>query len=131
MPKTILVVDDEPDTTVLLSLTLKREGYQVLTADGGRSCLEMAVKHRPDLIILDVMMPDMSGKEVLKYLHRVYKVPPVIFFTARDRVEDLRDGIQEGAFRYMFKPTSREKLLSTIQEALADIAKTQTNGHHS
>lgn len=131
MPKTILVVDDEPDTTMLLSLTLKREGYQVLTADGGRACLELAVKHRPDLIILDVMMPDMSGKEVLKYLHRVYKVPPVIFFTARDRVEDLRDGIQEGSFRYMFKPTSREKLLSTIREALSEIAQGSTNGYHA
>jgi len=131
MPKTILVVDDEPDTTMLLSLTLKREGYQVLTAAGGRSCLELAVKHRPDLIILDVMMPDMSGKDVLKYLHRVYKVPPVIFFTARDRVEDLRDGIQEGAFRYMFKPTSREKLLSTIREALSEIAQNSANGHHT
>ncbi len=121
MPEKILVVDDEPDTVSLLSLTLGRAGYTVLKATSGRAGLDMAARERPDLIILDVMMPDLSGMDVLKALKQTYAAPPVIFFTAKSRVEDMVAGMEAGAYRYLVKPTSREKLLETVRAALADL----------
>ncbi len=121
MPETILIVDDEPDTVSLLSLTLTRAGYGVLKAANGRAGLEMAAKEKPDLIILDMMMPDLTGLEVIRALREHYAVPPVIFFTAKARVEDMVEGMEAGAYRYLVKPTSREKLLETVKEALNDL----------
>lgn len=121
MPEKILVVDDEPDTVSLLGLTLSRAGYTVIKATSGRTGLEIARRERPDLIILDIMMPDLSGLDVLKDLRQVYPVPPVIFFTAKSRVEDMVEGMEAGAYKYLVKPTSREKLLETVRAALADL----------
>lgn len=118
---TILVVDDEPDTALLLELNLKREGYRVLKAGGGRQALEIAARERPDLIILDMMMPDLTGMDVLQRLRSVYAHPPVIFFTAKDRSEDMNRGLAAGAISYLLKPTSREKLLETVRSALTTI----------
>jgi DNA-binding response OmpR family regulator len=123
MPEKILVVDDEPDTVSLLSLTLGRAGYTVLKANGGRSSLDIAAREKPDLILLDIMMPDMNGLDVLKELRKIYAVPPVIFFTAKSRVEDMVEGMEAGAYRYLVKPTSREKLLETVKAALNDLRK--------
>ncbi len=123
MAERILVVDDEPDTVSLLGLTLTRAGYTVLKATSGKSCLEIAARERPDLIILDIMMPDMTGLDVLHALRVTYAQPPVIFFTAKSRVEDMVQGMEAGAYRYLVKPTSREKLLETVKSALADIQK--------
>lgn len=122
----ILVVDDEPDTATLLELNLKREGYRVLKANGGRAALEIAAREKPDLIILDMMMPDLNGMEVLEHLKNIYSLPPVIFFTARDRVEEITAGLEAGARRYLLKPTSRDKLVEAVRSALAEIkAKAQ------
>jgi DNA-binding response OmpR family regulator len=123
MPEKILVVDDEPDTVSLLSLTLNRAGYTVLKATGGKACLDIAAKEKPDLVILDIMMPDMNGLDVLRELRKIYAVPPVIFFTAKSRVEDMVEGMEAGAYRYLVKPTSREKLLETVKAALTDLKK--------
>lgn len=123
MPQTILVVDDEPDTATLLELNLKREGYRVLKAGGGRTALEIAARERPDLIILDVMMPDIDGMDVLRELRKIYATPPVVFFTAKSQVEDMREGLKAGAIGYLFKPTSREKLVETVRAALAGLKK--------
>ena len=119
----ILIVDDEPDTLSLLSLTLGRAGYTVLKAMNGRACLEIVARERPDLILLDVMMPDMSGLEVIRALQVLLNMtPPVIFFTAKGRMEDVAAGMEAGAYKYLIKPTSREKLLETVQTALAEYA---------
>jgi DNA-binding response OmpR family regulator len=121
MREKILVVDDEPDTAMLLELTLKREGYRVFKATRGIQALEIAAKERPDLIILDVMMPDLTGLQVLEHLHKLYKTPPVILFTAKSTEEDRAAGLEAGASRYLIKPTSREKLLETVHEVLAEL----------
>jgi DNA-binding response OmpR family regulator len=120
----ILIVDDEPDTLSLLSITLGRAGYTVLKATDGRTCLDMAAHEGPDLILLDIMMPDMSGLEVIRALqtHGPFP-PPVIFFTAKGRMEDVTAGMEAGAYKYLIKPTSREKLLETVQSALAEFAR--------
>jgi DNA-binding response OmpR family regulator len=124
MPEKILVVDDEPDTVALLGMTLARAGYTVLKAGNGRAALELAVAERPDLIILDIMMPDVTGLDVLKTLRkRTGGAPPVILFTAKSRVEDMVEGMEAGAYKYLVKPTSREKLLETVKAALADAKK--------
>ena len=123
MAEKILVVDDEPDTLSLLGMTLARAGYTVLKAATAKACLDLAHKEQPDLIILDVMLPDGSGVDVLKTLRAEQATPPVIFFTAKGRAEDMSDGIQAGAYKYLVKPTSREKLLETIKAALAEVKK--------
>ncbi len=123
MPVKILVVDDEADTVSLLSVTLTQAGYGVVSANCGKACLEMAATEQPDLILLDMMMPDMSGLDVLKALQETYgtyKTPPVIFFTAKNRMEDRIEGLEAGAFKYLIKPTPRALLLDTIRAALKD-----------
>lgn len=121
MPGKILVVDDEPETVSLLGLTLSRAGYTVMKATSGGAGLDLATREHPDLIILDIMMPDISGLDVLKALRKIYAVPPVIFFTAKSRVEDMVEGMEAGAYKYLVKPTSREKLLETVRAALTDL----------
>jgi|SRR3990172_10631010 len=123
MAEKILVVDDEPDTVSLLGLTLARAGYSVVKATSGKSCLDLAQKEKPDVIILDVMLPDMTGLDVLRALRSSADLTPVIFFTARGRVEDMAEGLAAGAYKYLVKPTSRERLLETIKAALADAQK--------
>ena len=121
MPDKILVVDDEPDTLSLLAFTLTRAGYTVLKATSGRICLEITAAEKPDLIILDMMMPDMDGLHVLQALRSSGSThPPVVFFTAKGRAEDMTAGLEAGAFHYLVKPTSRDKLLETVRAALAD-----------
>ena len=123
MVKKILVVDDEPDTLSLLGMTLARAGYTVLKAATAKACLETARKEQPDLIILDVMLHDGSGVDVLKTLRAEPSPPPIILFTAKGRIEDMSEGLDAGAFKYLVKPTSREKLLETVKAALAETKK--------
>lgn len=121
MPEKILIVDDQEDTATLLAIALKRGGYEVLKAHSGQAALEQALSEKPDLIILDVMMPDMNGFDVLKALYSISQtIPPVILFTARDEVEDVVKGMAAGAHSYLVKPTSREKLMETVKTALAE-----------
>lgn len=123
MPPKILVVDDEIDTVNLLELTLTQAGYAVIKANGGRACLEIVAAEHPDLIVLDIMMPDLSGIDVLKTLQETYgtyETPPVIFFSAKSRMEDRIEGLEAGAFKYLIKPTPRAQLLETIHAALTE-----------
>lgn len=120
----ILLADDEPDTLTLLGMTLTRAGYLVYKAHNGQECLTLAERERPDLIILDMMMPDLNGLDVLRRLRVVYAQPPVIFFTAKGRADDMTQGIEAGAYRYLVKPTSREKLLETVKITLAELKPT-------
>ena len=127
MAHTILVADDEPDTLDLLEITLGRAGYRVLKARNGKEALELARQEHPDLLLLDVMMPQMSGLDVLKTLRAEGAAPPVIVFSARGRADDLAAGIEAGAIQYLVKPTSRERLLEAVRAALAEIAARPDN----
>jgi DNA-binding response OmpR family regulator len=106
-------------------MTLTRAGYTVIKASTGSAALELAQSEKPDLIILDIMMPDVTGLDVLKTLRGRHGAPPptVILFTAKSRVEDMTEGMQAGAYKYLVKPTSREKLLETVKAALAEAKK--------
>ena len=110
----LLVVDDEPDIVELLSASLRFAGYEVCSAANGKDALELARSFRPDLVLLDVMMPGMDGFTVLARLrgdgHRV----PVLFLTARDATDDKVRGLTTGADDYVTKPFSLSEVLARI-----------------
>ena len=119
--KKILVVDDQKDNVFVLQERLIREGFEVLSAFDGPTCLTMASEESPDLILLDVMMPGMSGFEVCKKLtaNEETKLIPVLLVTALTEAEDLKEGFQAGAFDYIKKPFNRVELIARIKSALS------------
>jgi two-component system alkaline phosphatase synthesis response regulator PhoP len=118
--KTILVVDDEQDIIDLLKYNLQREGYSVLTARSGRSALDQSRRHAPDLILLDVMLPEYDGWEVIKQLKQPGATAsiPVIFLTAKGTDIDEVLGLELGAHDYIVKPISIPKLMARIKNVL-------------
>lgn len=119
--KKILVVDDQKDNVFVLQERLIREGFEVLSAYDGPTCLTIASEEYPDLILLDVMMPGMSGFEVCKKLttNEETKLIPVLLVTALTEAEDLKEGFQAGAFDYIKKPFNRVELIARIKSALS------------
>ena len=117
MTKTILVVDDEERITDLLRAYLEQAAYRVLTAENGRSGLELARADKPDLIVLDLMMPEMDGVECLRLL-RAEQATPVILLTARVEDEDKVLGLELGADDYVTKPFSPRVLLARIRAVM-------------
>ena len=113
----ILLVEDEEKLARVVELELNYEGYQVEKAFDGRSGLEKALSGRFDLILLDIMLPQLSGMEVLRRLRRESQVP-VIMLTARDSVTDKVAGLDSGANDYITKPFAIEELLARIRAAL-------------
>ncbi|MGV9303940.1 MULTISPECIES: response regulator transcription factor [unclassified Nonomuraea] len=108
----ILVVDDEPSIRDLLSASLRFSGFEVLTAADGLEAVEIAERARPDLVVLDVMLPDLDGFEVARRLEA-----PVLFLTARDAVDDKLTGLGLGS-DYVTKPFSLEEVLARVQAVL-------------
>ena len=127
MAAKILIVDDDLDTLNLIELILKIAGYTVVKANSGEECLRLAREQRPNLIILDIMMPSLSGLDVLKQLSKKYGRPPVILFSAKNQITDVVEGMEAGAYKYLVKPASRDQLLKTVKAALEEAADRQTN----
>ena len=123
--KKILVVDDEEDILHFLELVLKEKGYLVVTAAGGHEALTQAQIERPDLVLLDIMMPQMDGWEVLKLLRVDEETAqiPVAMLSARTEAKDRVQGLQEGAVDYICKPFSLKELLSKIEQVFAGSAQ--------
>ncbi len=114
-PKKILVVDDEQQLALAVKIRLQSHGYQVVTAHNGQMALEVAEKERPDLVIMDVLMPVMDGYSCLRELNVRFgrgKLP-IIILTARDRMKDLFE--LEGIEDYVVKPFDHEDLLVRIE----------------
>jgi DNA-binding response OmpR family regulator len=118
--KRILVIDDLPENVFLLQERLENEGYAVLTAYDGKTGIEIAQSELPDLILLDVMMPDINGIEVCKTLVKNERTSniPVILVTAKTDAEDTKDGLDAGAFDYIKKPFNKTELLARVKSAL-------------
>jgi DNA-binding response OmpR family regulator len=118
--KRILVIDDLPENVFLLQERLENEGYTVLTAYDGKTGIEIAQSELPDLILLDVMMPDINGIEVCKTLVKNERTSniPVILVTAKTDAEDTKDGLDAGAFDYIKKPFNKTELLARVKSAL-------------
>jgi two-component system, OmpR family, response regulator len=113
----ILVVDDEPNICALLSATLRLTDFEVRTAAGGSEALIAAEEFEPDLVVLDVMLPDLDGFQVARRL-RAGRPVPVLFLTARDAVEDRISGLTVGADDYVTKPFSLEEVVLRIRAIL-------------
>ncbi len=118
--KKILVIDDLPENVFMLQDRLEHEGYEVLTSYDGRTGIEKAESMQPDLILLDVMMPEMTGIEVCKILVEKPETThiPIILVTAKSGAEDTREGLEAGAFDYIKKPFNRIELLARVNSAL-------------
>ncbi len=118
--KKILVIDDLPENVFMLQDRLEHEGYEVITAYDGKSGIEKAKSELPDLILLDVMMPDITGIEVCKTLVVDKKTSgiPIILVTAKSDAEDTKEGLEAGAFDYIKKPINRIDLVARVMSAL-------------
>lgn len=127
----ILLVDDEPDVIEFMSYNLKKEGYMVYSASNGKLGIEMAKKVNPDLIVLDVMMPEMDGMETCRTLRTMeaFKNTLIIFLTARDEEYSQISGFDSGADDYVTKPVKPRIFLSRLQALLrrSDSTKKQLN----
>lgn len=115
--KTILVVDDEPRVVQFISMNLELEGFRVVSATNGYEALEKVTKELPDLVILDIMMPDMDGFETLKKIREVSTIP-VIFLSVKGEEFDRVHGLDLGADDYVTKPFSPRELVSRIRAVL-------------
>jgi two-component system alkaline phosphatase synthesis response regulator PhoP len=122
IPK-ILVVDDEPEVTDLLAYNLRKSGYEPLVAADGREALRLARQARPDLILLDLMLPELDGLDVCRELRKTSAVP-IIMITARGEEIDRVVGLELGADDYVSKPFSVRELLARIKAVLRRAAQT-------
>jgi len=118
--KRILVIDDLPENVFMLKDRLEHEGYGVLTAYNGKSGIEKAQNEVPDLILLDVMMPDINGFEVCKTLVSDSRTSdiPIILVTAKTDAEDIKEGLDAGANDYIKKPINKIELLARVKSEL-------------
>jgi two-component system alkaline phosphatase synthesis response regulator PhoP len=117
----ILVVDDEVNITQILEFSIGSEGFEVITAQNGEEAIERARRERPDLIILDIMMPKIDGYEACRILkaNPLTKNIPVVLLTAKGRDIDRRLGYEVGATDYIVKPFSPNKLVERIHRLLS------------
>jgi pilus assembly protein CpaE len=116
----LLIVDDDLDTLKLVGTTLERQNFEILAAKDGVQALQMAREHKPDLIILDVMMPNMDGYEVTRQLRADPETSgiPIILFTAKAQVGDKVEGLDAGADDYLTKPTHPAELVARVRAVL-------------
>ncbi len=119
-PARILVVDDDPDTVDIISRHLQREGFVAIEAFSGADCLRIARESEVDVILLDLMMPEMDGFHVCQELKDDPKTLeiPIILVTARDDIEARAEGIRLGASEFLTKPFSRRQLVARINSQL-------------
>lgn len=125
--QTILVVDDEQDLLDLIEYNLKKEGFDVLTAEDGKEGIKMAREHSPDLVLLDIMMPKMDGLEVVEIMRDdddLWRIP-IIFLTARGDEKTEVEGLNKGGDDYITKPISTTKLISRIKAVLRRFEETE------
>jgi DNA-binding response OmpR family regulator len=116
----ILIADDDPDILALVSFRLRRAGYDIVEARNGEEAVQLALERRPDLVILDVMMPRVDGYEATRRLrqHEETSQTPVILLTARVQDVDVARGFEVGADDYVRKPFSPQELGDRVQAAL-------------
>jgi two-component system OmpR family response regulator len=117
-PIRVLTVDDEPSITELLSMALRYEGWEVTTAATGSEAVKAARETRPDAIVLDIMLPDFDGLEVMRRIRAETPDVPVIFLTAKDALDDRISGLTAGGDDYVTKPFSLEELVARLRSLL-------------
>ncbi len=123
MTKTVLIADDEPNILISLEFLMKREGYRVLLAHDGQEACDLIMTERPDLLLLDVMMPKKTGFDVCHEVraHADFKDTPILLLTAKGRDTDVAKGLAVGANAYMIKPFSTKELVQKVREMLGAV----------
>jgi two-component system, OmpR family, response regulator len=114
-PVRVVVVDDEPSLTDLLAMALRYEGWDVRSAGDGRTAIKLVHEFRPDVVVLDIMLPDVDGMQVLSRLRADRQDIPVLFLTAKDSVDDRIAGLTAGGDDYVTKPFSLEELVARLR----------------
>ncbi len=127
MPQTILIVDDEKRLVSLVQSYLAQEGYRAVSAYNGKDALAVAEKEDPDLIILDIMMPEMNGYEFMR-THRAKKDTPIIMLTAKVEDDDKVIGLELGADDYVTKPFKPRELMARVRNVLRRVGKNEPKG---
>jgi twitching motility two-component system response regulator PilH len=121
--RTIVVVEDEPDTAEMFAEMMRLSGYDVIKTYGGTMALSLIARVKPMAVVLDIMMPDLSGLEVLRYIRRDPRLEhiPVVVVSARNLPEDIQQGMEAGASLYLSKPVSYQDLKSAIEQVTGTI----------
>ena len=120
MPKEILIVDDEPSIVIPIQFLMEQQGYSVLVAENGEDALDAIYKYKPDLILLDIMLPRIDGYEVCEIvrLNPDYRDIKIIFLTAKGREVEIAKGLALGADAYIIKPFWNTELVAKVQALL-------------
>jgi len=118
--KKVLIVDDEPNIVMSLEYIFKKENFEVFIARDGSEAIEIAEENFPNIVLLDIMMPNVDGYQVLKHLKNSLKLKDVkvIFLSAKNKVSDIELGLQLGADKYISKPFSTKKLMQEVKDLL-------------
>jgi DNA-binding response OmpR family regulator len=122
MSKTVMVVEDESSIAVALEFLLQQQGYRTMVARNGEEALTLAAQDKPDLILLDIMLPLLSGFEVCRRIRADNTMPAtrIIMLTAKGRDSEVQKGFAAGADAYLMKPFSTKELLAMVREQLGD-----------
>lgn len=120
MKKKILIVDDEPNIVMTLEYTFKKQDFEVFIARDGSEALQILESNFPDVVLLDIMMPDVDGYQTLKHIknQESLKQTKVVFLTAKNKASDIEKGLKLGADKYLTKPFSIKKIVSEVFELL-------------
>ncbi|HSO27069.1 MAG TPA: response regulator [Anaerolineales bacterium] len=121
-PKRIIIVEDEPDTAEMFAEMMRLSGYEVLKSYGGALAMELIRTQNPDAVVLDIMMPDVSGLDVLSNLRRDAQLAriPIIVVSAKSLPSDIKDGLEAGAQVYLTKPVSFMDLREAVESAIGN-----------
>jgi DNA-binding response OmpR family regulator len=121
----ILIAEDEPDIRDLVAFTLRFAGYEVVAGSNGEEAVQIALQENPDLILLDVRMPRMTGYEACKIIKADPKLKdvPVVFLSAKGQEAEIRDGMEAGAEEYLLKPFAPDQLTERVRAILAKFGK--------
>ena len=122
MPKEILIVDDEPGVAVAIQFLMEQQGHRVMVAQRGEDALDLIYKYKPDLVLLDIMLPGISGWEVCEIirLNPDYRKIIIVFLTARNTEVEIAKGLALGADDYITKPFSNDELVARVNTLLED-----------
>ena len=120
MPKEILIVDDEPNVVVPIQFLMEQQGYGVMIAERSEDALDLIYQYKPDLVLLDIMLPGIDGHEVCEIvrLNPKYQNVKIIFLTAKGREVEIAKGLSLGADAYITKPFSNSALVAKVKEVL-------------
>ena len=120
MPKKILIVDDEPSILVAIQFLMEQQGYNVMTAERGEFALDSIYQYKPDLVLLDIMLPGIDGYEVCEIvrLNPEYRYTKIIFLTAKSSEVDIAKGLALGGDAYITKPFLNDELVAEVKEVL-------------